>query len=485
MQRRPEILLVTPNWRWDSNPMPVDTLLVPVAPPLEFGYLAGGLSPGAGVHVVDAYAQSLDEEQLAALVREIAPSAVVVTTTPSMLYWRCPPMSVDAPRLAVEAIRRVSDAPVTIIGPHGTATPEWTIRRTGAPWCFRGAFERELPGLLVSGEYQASRHVAGGGAANASTQVLNAADLPLANFDWIDSAARYPPHMWCVTDTERKSAATVTKGALLEASRGCPWSCSYCAKAPVRDKFGRRPVELVEAEIRMLQARGFDYVFFIDETFNLGGPQFDQLLDAIAGTGIAFGFQGRPDLIDEKTAARLRAAGCLYAELGIDAVSDGLSTQIGRRQRLDGARRGVEACGSQLPIVRFNRLNLRTRDYLRLLGDYRDDWEYPADPAFPYPGASLGDLVMRDHGRAGFDWEFAQRYSWWLRMEVYIQRNYPELPGETVDVLQRGFLSLEVDAARSLAAALNDLVQTPADFLSANKTVLRKGSSVRTRHTSS
>jgi hypothetical protein len=70
-------------------------------------------------------------------------------------------------------------------------------------------------------------------------------------------------------------------------------------------------------------------------------------------------------------------------------------------------------------------------------------------------------------------------------MEVYIQRNYPELPGETVDVLQRGFLSLEVDAARSLAAALNDLVQTPADFLSANKTVLRKGSSVRTRHTSS
>ncbi len=485
MAERPEILLVTPNWRWDQHPMPVDTLLVNAAPPLEFGYLAGSLGQDADVRVIDAYARSLSEQQFADEVSRTAPLAVVVTTTPSLLYWRCPPLSVDAARLAVRAIRQESDAPVTVIGPHGTATPEWTLAQTGADWCFRGAFERGLARLLISGDYEWSPYVVGDTAKNSAVAVLRADELPLANFDWVDQESPYPPHMWCVTDEERGIAASVTRGAILEASRGCPWSCAYCAKEPVRGKFGRRPVELVEKELGMVKARGFDYVYFIDETFNLGGPELIELLGVIARSGLSFGFQGRPDIINEDMAAQLRAAGCLYAELGIDTVSNGLSSQIGRRQRLDSAQRGIDACARHVPIVRFNRINLRTRDYVRLLGDYREDWDYPADPAFPYPGAPLGDLLMRDYGKASFDWDFARRYSWWLRIEVYLQRNLEALPGEVIESLQRAFMNLREDEASRLASALGQLVETPSDFLAANKIVMQRGPGVRARDTSS
>ena len=481
MSQPARVLLLTPNWRWDETPLPVDTLTVPIAPPLEFAYLSAGLRQAADVHVVDAYASGLDEEQLSKLVSDIDPTAVVVTTTPSLLYWRCPPMTVAAPLRAINVIKQACPAPVTIIGPHGTASPRWALERTGADWCYRGAFERELPRLLISGDYGASDHVASGDGRLGTTSVLAARDLPAAGFRWLDWDAGYEPHMWSVTPEERAVAAECRRGLLLEASRGCPWSCAYCAKAPVRDSYGRRPADMVEAEIEQVSELGADYVFFIDETFNITGPEFVHLLGLLHSRKLRFGFQGRPDLITDQIAVQLSEAGCVYVELGIDTVSDTLSSGIGRRLSLERAHAGLQACREHIPLVRFNRLNLQTADYVELLGSAPEDWEYPPDPAFPYPGASLGDLVMQNYGYEAFDWDFARRYSWWLRIEVFLQRNSCAMDREDVRNLQKAFLELPEHTVYALAATLHSAVQSPAEFHSLNKIVMRKGPGVRTR----
>jgi anaerobic magnesium-protoporphyrin IX monomethyl ester cyclase len=482
MIRSARVLLLTPNWRWDETPLPVDTLIVPVAPPLEFAYLSAGLRPTADVRVVDAYASGLEAEQLGQLIADIDPTAVVVTTTPSLLYWRCPPMTLAAPQRAISIVRQACRAPVTIVGPHGTASPEWALQRTGADWSYRGAFERELPELLVSGDYGASDHIASAdGRRLGRTSVLAARDLPPADFRWLDWDAEYPPHMWSVTHEESAVASQCQRGLLLEASRGCPWSCAYCAKAPVRDKFGRRPPEVVEAELDQASRLGADYVFFIDETFNITGPEFQHLLGLLRARNLRFGFQGRPDLITREIASQLSDAGCIYVELGIDTVSDTLSSGIGRRLALERALDGLQACRERIPLVRFNRLNLQTRDYLEMLGRAPEDWEYPPDPAFPYPGARLGDLVMQKYGYEAFDWDFARRYSWWLRIEVFLQRNVTAVSGQDMRNLQKVFLELPEDSAVALAAALQPAVQSPAEFQSLNKIVMRKGPDVRIR----
>lgn len=482
MSKQERVVLLTPNWEWDDTPLQVNTLIVPTAPPLEFAYLSTGLHPAADVRVIDAYASCLDEEQLGVLIADADPTAVVVTTTPSLLYWRCPPMTLVAPRRAINVIRQVCSAPVTIIGPHGTASPLWALRNTGADWCYRGAFENELPGILISGDYEGSDYiVSADGRRHGRISVLAAQNLPTASLSWLDWDAGYVPHMWSVTEQEAAILPQCQRGLLLEASRGCPWSCAYCAKAPVRDKFGRRPHHRLQVEIEQASRIGADYVFFIDETFNIDSPGLRQLLELLRGKDLRFGFQGRPDLIDEEMAAQLGDAGCVYVELGIDTVSDTLSSGIGRRQALQRAYEGLQACRDRIPLVRFNRLNLQTSDYLEMLGSAQEDWEYPPDPAFPYPGARLGELVMQKYGYDTFDWDFARRYSWWLRIEVFLQRNLPTIGPGDVRNLQRAFLELAEPTASALAVALHSPVQSPAEFYALNKIVMRKGPGVRTR----
>ncbi|MET7712368.1 radical SAM protein [Streptomyces sp. NPDC005407] len=485
----PRVQLVTPNWAWDDSPLPVDTLRPPPSLPLEYAYLAADLGPAAEVQVFDGYVTGVELKQLADQVRSFGPTAVVVSTTPSLLYWRCPPMTVKAVQVAVSAIREAADCPVVLIGPHASFTPDWALRETGADACWRGAFERGLATSLVEGFDATSPHMyVGTGQGKAvsrpgSIAVLPANQLPTADFRPFDRSVRYPPHMWCVNDEERSLAASLVSGALLEASRGCPWACAYCAKGPVRDRFGRRPLPNLKDELLDLVARGIDYVFFIDETFNVPGHALDELLELLAGLPLSFGFQGRADLMSPVMCDALAAAGCVYAELGVDVVSDALAKDIGRRQHLDRSERGIGTAQAAIPIVRFNRLNLRTIDYIDMYGDNDGgDWEFPPDPAYPYPGAPLGRELMAQFGISDFDWGFAERYAWWLRLEVHLQRTQPHLSVTTVRELQRTFLALDREAASALARLLEPLTVVPG-FHDANKSVNGEGARVRLRDT--
>jgi anaerobic magnesium-protoporphyrin IX monomethyl ester cyclase len=466
MAGRAPIMLITPNWRWDETPLPTDTLRAPLGTPLEMAYISAGLD--CEHHYIDAYAADLTPGELAREVERFAPASVVISTAASLLYWRCPAFSIDAVTLAVEASRRSCGAEIIIIGPHASFSPEWVLTRTGADACWLGAVERDFPRWLASGQRD-SPHVHRDGAA-AEICVEHPASLPAARMSIFDFTLPYVPHMWCVTERERTIAADQRIGALAESSRGCPFSCVYCAKAPIRDKFARRPSAVLAQEWEQLVELGIDYVFFIDETFNLGPRRLDDLLDTLQELPLRFGFQGRPELISAQQAERLAAAGCVYAELGVDVGTSALSEDLGRGQSVDDAREGIERCRAAIPIVRYNRLNLSTLDYRSRLGITDDGWDYPPDPAYPYPGAPLGELVMRLYGREGFDWEFALRYSWWLRIEVALQRSGDPPDDQTLAAQQANFLSLPHAEAHALAQSM-DGIQHDAQFQVANKYV--------------
>src|SRR5206468_947479 len=59
----------------------------------------------------------------------------------------------------------------------------------------------------------------------------------------------------------------VGSGGELEASRGCPYHCTFCAKDNFRNAFRKRPLQVVLAELDGLIAAGARYVYFIDEIF--------------------------------------------------------------------------------------------------------------------------------------------------------------------------------------------------------------------------
>jgi hypothetical protein len=280
-----------------------------------------------------------------------------------------------------------------------------------------------------------------------------------------------------------KAVAGVDKGALAEASRGCPWACEYCAKGPVRSAYSRRRLEFIKSEIRQLKKLGYNYAFFIDETFNLNSEALTALLETLKVEDMRFGFQGRADLVDEQMANYLAASGCVYAELGIDLIDDSVARNAGRRQRRVNAERGLKLCQAAIPIVRFNRLNARTYDFSRLYPQHQEfDWSTPADPVFPYPGAPFGERLMAAYGRTGFDWEFAERYSWWLRHEVRMQRAGVPYTDDVLAEMKDSFLNLSRSTALYLARVVEDQ-PVMSDFYIQNRTVLGHGGRLDLHHT--
>jgi anaerobic magnesium-protoporphyrin IX monomethyl ester cyclase len=476
------VVLVTPNWRWDDSPLAVDTLRPPVSPPLEWSYLAPALGSRLSL-VLDAYQADASLQAAASEILAEDPSVVVISSTPSLLYWRCPPLSLSAVSQLVAELRGAGvESRILLVGPHGTHSPDFALRASGADAVWLGSTDRLLGPFLAAESWTGPHLYSGPESGPKVIAVDNASELPRADYG-VFVPGDYTPHMWLVDADERRRAAFFSAGALAEASRGCPWACSYCAKASVRDKYDRRRIDLLAAEVAQAAALGWDYLFFVDETFNLPSPHLDQVLAMLRRHDMAFGFQGRPDLINDATAQRLAAAGCVYVELGIDLVGDRTSRAAGRRQSLAAAERGVQACQQIIPIVRFNRLNATTVDYRELhFSSLGQDWDEPADPIYPYPMTPIGDALMARYGFTSFDWPFAERYSWWLRIEVFLQRRAPSLGEDVIRSLMAAFLSLNPEVARAVATSVDGL-QFDINWLTKNKAVLGSGGELHIRDT--
>src|SRR5581483_8707823 len=56
-------------------------------------------------------------------------------------------------------------------------------------------------------------------------------------------------------------------GAEMEASRGCPYHCTFCAKDNFRNNYRKRPLNVILEELDRFVAQGVEYIYFIDEIF--------------------------------------------------------------------------------------------------------------------------------------------------------------------------------------------------------------------------
>ena len=463
MTRNLRVSAVTPNFTWDDSPLPTDTLRPPRTTALEWAYLSASLG-GVELSVTNAYARNLDIQRTVEEVLQTDPTHVVVSTVASILYYRCPPFSVRAPFRILEALDIAGFRGMTIlVGPHATHSPLWSRTQTGAEVAWRGSTDLQLGQALLSDPSLASCAYADSAkSSGASVAVDLANSIPAANLRVEPASVEMPPHAWLLSDDESQLLGA-SKGLLLEASRGCPWSCAYCAKGPVRDKYSHRPIEALKQEIHEAEHLGYEYAFFIDETFNIPGAHLDAVLAILGDSKIKFGFQGRPDLITKQNASDLADAGCVYVELGVDVASTKQSHDLGRRQSLDTAERGVDACREAIPLVRFNRLNFSTNDYSEMYPEYVGGkaWSVPVDPVYPYPGSPLGESLMRRFDRESYDWEFAEVYSWWLRLEVRLQRDIPNLAPKALVALEAAFLSLPREVTSQIFGYMNGIAADP------------------------
>jgi B12-binding domain/radical SAM domain protein of rhizo-twelve system len=383
--------------------------------------------------LIDAQVEDLHVREVKSRLDAFVPDFLAIPTAPSYLFWRCPPPELRIPR---QWFRALSGKAVKVaIGPHGSATPGATLRKTGCDVVLRGEPDFTLAEL---------------------------ADKPwdeIAGCSWLDlEGEHFSPNLG-VAEMKRLSALDFQnypvekhahrhhvfhgqgRGAELEFARGCPWRCTFCNKTLFRDRFRERNLDDVLGEIELLMARGVDYIYFIDEIFGVG-RNVHTLLKEIARREVRIGFQTRIDLWTEETLDLLERAHCISMECGVESITERGRDELNKNCRLDTERITellIYARG-RIPWVQANLIltDHDDRDEIRRWQERMKAhgvWVSEPVPMFPFPGSPL---YQQTFGAPPDDeaWERAHRHY----LSMFRDKGYSDIQDQSpmaLDDLER------------------------------------------------
>ncbi len=109
---------------------------------------------------------------------------------------------------------------------------------------------------------------------------------------------------------------------LIMTSRGCPYSCSYCATQTNRVSY--RSVEHILNEIRFLKSKyGTTQISFKDDSFTVNKKRVEMLCDSIIREklGVIWECNTRANLITSELLDKMKKAGCNSIKVGIESGS--------------------------------------------------------------------------------------------------------------------------------------------------------------------
>ncbi len=376
--------------------------------PLELGASQKLLeAKGHEARIFDGHVLGTSMQALADEVAGFGAEMTVVTTAPTYLFWRCAPPELRVPREFLIALGKSGGRRV-LVGPHGSVTPETTLAKLGADVVVRGECEEVVAALAEASDLArvpsiayrdgATIAVTGGPAATAF------AGLPALS--WPSGFIERHPH-----HHHRFEAAPDGPGAEVEASRGCPYSCSFCAKIDYRDKYRRRELAPLLEEIDALVAQGATYLYLIDEIFLPQKP----LLEALVERPVRFGVQTRIDLWKPEMIDLLGRAGCVSIEAGVESLTAEGRAQLDKNCRMstDELAERLIYARRRVPFVQANLIKM-PEDDTELIREWRgrlqenNVWANDPVPLYPYPSSpDYRRLWGMPDGKA---WERAHEY---------------------------------------------------------------------------
>jgi B12-binding domain/radical SAM domain protein of rhizo-twelve system len=355
--------------------------------PLELGYAKALLDrAGHAARIFDGALDGFDIAGIADAVAEYRPEMTVVTTAPTYLFWRCAQPELRVPRAFLDALDGRGGRTVAV-GPHGSATPGVALAKLGCDLVIRGECEEAVVDLAegrgreaISGlAFRVGKETVITGAPRS----VRFSELPALRWParWIERHAHHH---------HRFDGAPLGPGAEVEASRGCPYNCSFCAKIDFRDKYRRRDLQVLAREIDALIGQGVEYLYFVDEIF----LPWKELLELLRQRPVRFGVQTRIDLWKPEMIRLLGAAGCVSVEAGVESL-----TESGRDALDKKCRMSTQELTERLLLakqhVAFVQANL-----IEVAGDAADEierwretmhaagvWANDPVPLYPYPSS--------------------------------------------------------------------------------------------------
>jgi B12-binding domain/radical SAM domain protein of rhizo-twelve system len=399
--------LINPNWQFDGS---IYFGCQEPHLPLEYGYAKALLEQaGHEVLLVDGQLDHLSLANMQSQLDRFQPDFTVITTAPSYLFWRCAPPELRIPLTVLHKLNL--ETCWIAVGPHASTTPRSTLRKLGVDAVVLGECEDILPQFASQdwsqipsiGYWQNGKICIQGGPHTTDIERLPA-------LHWPDRSVQQHHH-----HHHRFEAPPQGYGAEMEASRGCPYHCSFCAKDNFRNAYRQRPLAVILEELDGLIAQGVEYVYFVDEIFL---PR-RELLQALVEREVIFGIQTRIDLWNFNLLELLGKAGCVSVEAGVESITPEGRQQLDKNCRLttnELSERLIFA-KQHIPFVQANLLQSEVDD-VAAIAQWRQHlqhhgvWANKPVPLFPYPGSP--DYVKK--------WGLPDEQAWERAHDYYLQQ---------------------------------------------------------------
>ncbi|MBN1354931.1 B12-binding domain-containing radical SAM protein [bacterium] len=334
-------------------------------------------------------------------IARLAPDLIAFSVTTGMHQW--------ALRRAAE-LRKILNVPIVFGGPHATYYPE-IIENSQVDAICRGEGETSFVEML-------NRLDTGGSWVDISNLwvkyegIIYRNDVAVLeeNLDILprpdrDLYYRYP----YIRNYENKSFIS---------GRGCPYSCTYCSIASLREIYKNRgpfvrfhsPRRVVEEICDVKERFGLRVVIFQDDTFIIGPERLETLLKLyVAEVRLPFVCHVRADLLTYDIARMLKEAGCHSVDFGLESGDETLRREVlGKTVTNDQIRDAAS-------ILKQTGIRFRTTNMIGLPGESLEQvyrtvllnqeirTDYPSASIYqPYPRTVLGDRAIAD-GLAGQD----------------------------------------------------------------------------------
>lgn len=232
-----------------------------------------------------------------------------------------------------KGIKQRSNVPLIFGGIHPTSVPEEVIMEDFVDYVGVGEGEDsllEFVNKLEKGEDV--RHISGIWAKDSQTGLIfkNPIRVLSDNIDGIPFPDKemFNPYL------------PIKNGYMIAASRGCPYSCTFCSNNLYNKIYKgngkwlrRRSTENIINELKEMKVKyNFDKVDFVDDIFTCHRDWLKEFLQAYKKEiNLPFKCITHPHFMNEEIATQLKEAGCYAVALGVQSTNESYKMKILKR----------------------------------------------------------------------------------------------------------------------------------------------------------
>ena len=331
-------------------------------------------APYAGTHLASLLPRDWQIDLVHEMARDVDLDMDVDVVFISTMDF-CAPHARD---LAIHFRQR--DIPVIVGGLYPTLNPDYF--NTNGITVVVGEAEPVLPALLDDLRHRRLQRL------YHAPHPANLAEIPSPRYELIETSFRVPMGY--------------------EATRGCPFTCSFCVLSAIRSPFRRRPIPNVIRDIQMIPStwswRQRKIVNFWDNNLGADRRYFRDLCEALVPLKKFWSTQTSIDTITPESARFMGRSGCRYLYIGLESLAeDSLKASNKLHNKVREYRQRIKLLHDNGIIVMsifLVGLDGDTPEYLRELPDLVDQIDVDI-PVYSFAVPIEGTTLTRELQESG------------------------------------------------------------------------------------